>query len=911
MIVIPKVNLPALEIADQVNSTLFEKGRLVVTAPPGAGKSTILPLTILQGLDHGTGPTAGAQKTAVRQSDAAVPNAAGKILLLEPRRLAARQVAERIASLLGEEVGQTVGYRVRFETKVSARTRIEVLTEGILTRMLVADPGLEGVDVVIFDEFHERSLNSDLALALTRESMEILRPDLKILIMSATIDAAAICQALDAPLIESDGRIYPVTTIQCPETDAANAAEAVAHTIRQAHRENEGDILAFLPGEADIRRCAELLGTALGATMIHPLYGMLSPAAQKAAIAPSLPGQRKVVLATPIAETSITIEGVRSVVDSGLCRKMVFNPQNSLSHLETVRISKDMARQRAGRAGRTAPGSCYQLWSTASASRMEECRRPEILEADLSSMVLDIAAWGENHPERLQWLTPPPAASLANAADLLRLLGAIDEDGKITPHGKELSALPCHPRIAQMLVMARSAAGSTDIAVSYDAGLLTALAADIAAILEEKDPLSQTEKSSDITIRISELRKARRRDGGKSDSDRRGNTADRRGNTADRRWSRIATIAQQYRALAGGGVGNALASGGTGNAWRAGGTGIVLTAGGAPEDNSDPDPFMVGLLLAGAYPERIGHEMKDSFGRYQLSCGDLAQIDPADDMSAHEWIVASSMNLSPSGAGKVFLSAPVDPRDLLPMASVIENISWDSREGRAVARKEWRIGRLAVDSRPISEGNREKMIQVICEAARKEGTSMFDFSDAVGNLQRRVAAVGSWHHELGIPDLSTEAVLERASEWAPLYLGKATSKAEMKKIDMCQVLWGLLSYEQQCAVDELAPTHIKVPSGSRIRVEYRQGAEAPVLRVRLQECFGLMETPRIDKGSRPVLMELLSPGFKPVQLTQDLGSFWKGTYFEVRKELRRRYPKHAWPEDPTVPLPPRPRSTDK
>lgn len=857
MIVIPKVNLPVLEIADQVNSALSEKGRLVVTAPPGAGKSTILPLTILQGLekDHGT------------CSDEGTMIKAGKILMLEPRRLAARQVAERMASLLGEEVGQTVGYRVRFETKVSSKTRIEVLTEGILTRMLVSDPGLEGVEVVIFDEFHERSLNSDIALALTRESMDLLRPDLKILIMSATIDAQAICQAIDAPLLESNGRMYPVTTISCPETDASDVAEAVAHTIRRAHKENEGDILAFLPGEAEIRRCTELLGTALGGTMVLPLYGMLSPAAQKAAIAPSAPGSRKVVLATPIAETSITIEGVRSVVDSGLCRKMVFNPQNSLSHLETVRISRDMARQRAGRAGRTAPGSCYQLWSPASASRMEECRRPEILEADLSSMVLDIAAWGENHPERLQWLTPPPAASLSYACELLKLLGAIDNEGKITPHGKALSAMPCHPRIAQMLVMAKS-----NSEVGGGDGSAIALAADIAAVLEEKDPLSQTEKSSDISIRISELRKARRRDG----------------RVADRRWSRIATIAQQYRALAAG-----------------------------PEDNSDPDPFAIGLLLAGAYPERIGHEMKDSFGRYQLSCGDLALVEGSDDMSAHEWIVAASMNQAggagssvrsgngAGGAGRIFLAAPVDPKDLMPMATTFENISWDSREGRVVARKEWRIGRLCIDSRPISEGNKDRMTEVICEAARKEGTSMFDFSDAVGNLQRRVAAVAAWHHDLEIPDLSTEAVLARADEWVPLYLGKAVSKTEMKKIDMAQVLWGLLSYEQQCAVDSLAPTHIKVPSGNRIRVEYRQGAEAPVLRVRLQECFGLLETPCVDNGTRPVLMELLSPGFKPVQLTQDLHSFWQGTYFEVRKELRRRYPKHAWPEDPTVPLPPR------
>lgn len=822
MMELPGVNLPVLEIADEVNRLLEENGRLVVTAPPGAGKSTVLPITIMKGMedrDHGiSSPAAGT----------------GKILMLEPRRLAARGVAERMASILGEEVGQTVGYRVRFERKVSARTRIEVLTEGILTRMLIDDPGLEGVSTVIFDEFHERSLNSDLALALTRESMDLLRPDLRILVMSATLDAGPICQALDAPLLESRGRMFPVTTTYSNvEADASNAAETVAHAIRQAHRENEGDILAFLPGEADIRRCSELLGTLPGGTMILPLYGQLPPQEQRKAIAPSAPGSRKVVLATPIAETSITIEGVRTVVDSGLCRKLVFNPQNSLSHLETVRISRDMAGQREGRAGRTAAGSCYRLWSPATQARMEECRRPEILEADLSGMVLDIAAWGESHPERLRWLTPPPQGSLAGASELLKLLGATDSGGRITPHGRKLAALPCHPRIARMLVEAASAQQK-------------ALAADIAAVLEEKDPLSQSGKGSDISLRISELRKARR-------------------NGGDRRWNRIDTVARQYRALVH-----------------------------VPEDSSDPDPFAVGLLLCSAYPERIGREMKDSYGVYQLSCGDTVRMDGGDDMSAHGWIVAASMNQ------QVFLSAPVDPKDLLPMAHGFENISWDSRNGCVVARMEWRIGRLSVDSRPLAEGNRDRIVEVICEAARKEGTGMFDFSDAVGNLQRRVAAVRAWHHELEIPDLSTESVLERASEWVPLYIGKAVTKAEMKKIDLAQVLWGLLSYEQQCAVDRLAPTHIQVPSGNRIRVEYRQGAEAPVLRVRLQECFGLLDTPKVDNGTRPVLMELLSPGFKPVQLTQDLRSFWSGTYFEVRKELRRRYPKHAWPEDPSV-----------
>ncbi|MBQ9192759.1 MAG: ATP-dependent helicase HrpB [Bacteroidales bacterium] len=802
------------EVAGEVNRFLSERGGVVVTAPPGAGKSTLLPLTILEGLGDG-----------------------GSVLMLEPRRIAARQIAERMASLLGEPAGRTVGYRMRFGHCVSASTRIEVVTEGVLVRRLVDDPGLEGVSVVIFDEFHERSLTTDVALALVREARQVLRPDLKLVLMSATIDASSLCRELDLPLVESRGKMFPVEVLRGPDATAENAAEAVFRTVRQAHRDHEGDILAFLPGEADIRRCGELLGTSLGSTAVCPLYGMLSMADQRRAIAPSAPGQRKVVLATPIAETSLTIEGVRVVVDSGLCRKLVYDPQRGLSRLETVRISRDMADQRTGRAGRVAPGVCYRLWNLGTEQQMAPLRVPEILEADLAPTVLDIAAWGECRAERLAWLTPPPAYALQQARQLLLSLDAVDADGRIIPHGRQLAALPCHPRIAQMLLKA-------------DTPALKALATDIAALLEEKDQLAQETGEAGIDLRLKALREARR-------SRREG------------RWTRILRIAEQYRKMLQ-----------------------------VEEDNGLVDAFEAGMLLSAAFPERIAKAWKEGQGSFLLSTGDRAALDPADAWAACDWLAVGALHARPGGMGRIFLAAPLSETDLKPFARRRDIVAWDSRQGSVIARREFRIGQLLLSSQPLSDVPREEIVRVLCEAVRKEGLSLLDFSDGVQNLQRRVAAVAAWHPELELPDLGAEAVLSSAPEWLPLYLGRATTAAELRKIDLQAVLWALLTYPQQQAVDRLAPTHVTVPTGSRIRVEYRQGADAPVVRVRLQECFGLQDTPRVDDGRRPVLMELLSPGFKPVQLTSDLRSFWEDTYFEVRKELRRRYPKHAWPDDP-------------
>ena len=825
-------NLPAYQIADAVTQKLAESSNLVITAPPGAGKSTLLPLTILNACN-------------------------GKILMLEPRRLAARQIAERMASILGESVGKTVGYRIRFENKTSADTRIEVLTEGILTRMLVNDPTLDGVSIIIFDEFHERSINSDLAFALARQAQEIIRPDLKMVIMSATIDTTTICQTLQAPLIESQGKIFPVETVYASEDiNVCDMTQEMVATIAKAHYDHQGDILAFLPGQGEILKCEKLLNAIIdkagessadnmwAATTIYPLYGNLSPEKQRSAIAPSQEGRRKIVLATPIAETSLTIEGVRIVIDSGLCRKLVYDSRTGLSQLKTVRISKDMATQRKGRAGRVAEGICYRLWTQTSEHLMENQRCPEIEDADLSSMVLDIAAFGENKPECLPWFTLPPTANLLSAKNLLVSLKAIHEDGNITALGKKMASLPCHPRIARMMLNRNS----------------VALACDIAALLEEKDPMNES-SDTDIALRISILRSLRRK-------------------SNPGRWNRIAQIAQEYRRM------------------------LRIK-----EDNGEVDAEEVGNLIAQAYPERIAMAT-DNIGNFRMANGNMVFIDKSDPMSAEKWIAIASLNsagrnvsASSSDAGskgKVFLCAPLAVRDL-PFTEV-ENISWDCKAGMVKMQMEHRIGKLVIDSKPIQDADKQRLIDIICNATRKDGLSMFDWNENVQRLQRRVAKVSEWHPELAIPDFSTEKLLSAAADWLPFYLEDSgrvlTSISEMKKINLEEALWALIPYDMQQEIERLAPTHLRVPSGSNIRIDYRQGAEAPILSVRLQECFGMTETPTVNDGKQPLLMELLSPGFKPVQLTQDLHSFWQGTYFEVRKELKRRYPKHFWPDNP-------------
>lgn len=820
--------LPAATIASRLNQAVAEHGAVVVTAPPGAGKSTLLPLTLLDGLDSGD----------TRIS----PQRRQKVLLLEPRRLAARQIAARLSALLDEPVGATAGYRIRYESRVSDRTRIEVLTEGILARLAVDDPTLEGVGIIIFDEFHERSIHSDLALALVRQIQQLLRPDLRIVVMSATIDAGAICQSLQAPLIECEGRLFPVE-VRYAASDLAPSgiAQAVAETVYKASKNHAGDILAFLPGQGEITRCAELLSGALPGTDLCPLYGNLSPEQQRRAIEPSPAGSRKVVLATPIAETSLTIEGVRVVVDGGFCRTLAVEHRTGLSRLETVRVSRDMADQRAGRAGRVAEGVCYRLWTPAAQMRMDAQRTPEIESADLSSLLLEVVAFGEREVQSLPWLTPPPAAHVARARQLLTLLGAVDGAGGITPAGKRMAQFPCHPRIARMLLAAQEAGSQS-------------LACDIAALLEEKDPLSCDEAGTDITIRINMLREARsRRQPG--------------------RWCRVAQVAADYARMTH-----------------------------AAADNAPVAVEEAGPLLAFAYPERVAVSI-DDIGHYRLAGGDNLLLDRSDSMSAYPFLVAASLHVPTGGMGRAFLTAAVTKEALAPLASEREHLSWDTKQGCLLMQRERRIGKIVLAAALLRETSAERMAAALCDAVTREGLTMLDWNDAVQRLQRRIAQTAAWHPELALPDCSSEHLMASARDWLAPFLTDAsgrmrTTLAELRKIDLCAAIWALLSYEQQQAVDRLAPSHVTVPTGSRIRIDYRQGSNAPVLSVRLQECFGLTDTPRVDEGRQPVLMELLSPGFKPVQLTQDLRSFWQNTYFEVRKELKRRYPKHSWPDNP-------------
>ncbi len=799
--------LPIGQVAQDVNLALRSHPAVVVTAPPGAGKSTLLPLTIHKALAQGE----------------------GKVVLLEPRRVAARQIAERMAQMTGTAVGDLVGYRVRFESKVSANTGIEVLTEGILTRMMVSDPTLDGISTIIFDEFHERGIITDTALALALETQRTIRPDLKIVVMSATIDATSICQEFKAPLIESQGKMFDVEVSYGDEATVRNCAEVVAATVCKAWRETEGSILAFLPGEGEIAKCAEMLeGSFPHSTVLYPLYGRLSSKEQREAIAPPKSGERKIVLATPIAETSITIEGVTVVVDSGFCRTMAYDPRCALEHLETVRISMDMARQRTGRAGRVSAGRCYRLWSKASEARMRECREPEITTADLTSLVLDVAAWGGGDIEKLPWLTPPPHGNVHRAEELLVSLGAIDDKHRITPHGEALAKLPCHPRIAQMLIKAEGNAQK-------------ALAADIAALLEERDPLSK-ENDADINLRIMELRRARQRQ-------------------TLGKWRRTVMTAEQYRRMIG-----------------------------AKEDNRDIPPCESGMLIATAYPERVAMLQHD--GTYKLANGERASLDPADNLHAYELLAVATADR------KIFLASPVDKDGISHLAKECERVAWDNGLGRVTAVREWRVGRIVLDVKPLDAVSREEAENIVVQVIKNEGRSLLNLSDAFHGLQRRITVCSSWHPELALPDVTTDGLLNRADEWLPMYSGGAVSAAGLKKIDMAAVLWAQLSYEQQKEVDRLAPSHVTVPTGSRIRIDYREGSDAPVVSVRLQECFGMTDTPRVDNGTRPLLMELLSPGFKPVQLTKDLHSFWSDAYFEVRKEMRRRYPKHYWPDSP-------------
>lgn len=809
-----KIDLPIVESIPAIQNNFVEDNTQIVNAPPGAGKSTLLPLAFL-----------------------GQPWLEGKkIMMLEPRRLAARTVANRMADLLSEKTGKTVGFRIRFENKTSDQTKIEVLTEGILTRMIHSDNSLEEVGLVIFDEFHERSIHADVALALCREAQQVLRPDLKILIMSATLNMPQLSNLLQCPVVKSKGRQYEVDIKYTGDTDIMLLPELAARVITQAVKENDGDALVFFPGQGEIRKCEEILRRKLKGFMIHTLYGQLPHGKQMAAIMPDKKGKRKVVLATSIAETSLTIEGIKIVVDTGYGRTSKFDQKSSLSRLQTIRISKDSADQRAGRAGRLSAGACYRMWSKATQDRLEAHGNPEIMETDLSSLALDLAKWGIVDSNQLTWLTPPPSGTMKRAMDSLHELQAL-ENGRITPHGELMHSLPCHPRIAHMLLEAESQS-------------LLYLAADIAALIEERDPLGP-ESGIDINERITVLRRQREE------------------NRLGRKFGRIEKIASSYRAL------------------------FQLDE----ANNTVVDPFETGLLLAQAYPERIAFARPGNNAQFKLSNGKIAMAGHRDDLAHEPWLAIAHMDAR-EGMGKIFMASPLNPKDLAPMVKTLEVIKWDTKDGGLIANKELRIGSIVLQSVPLPDPDTKNLEQAICDAIKSEGQHLLNWDEGVKQWQNRVLSLRKWNPKDKWPDVSITTLVATNEEWIRPYLVQIKKPEDLKKIDLQEILHHHLPFELQSELNRLAPAMIEVPSGSQVKIQYFKDGTPPVLAVRLQEVFGMMETPRVNKGQVNVLMHLLSPGFKPVQVTSDLPSFWNEAYFEVRKDLKRRYPKHSWPEDP-------------
>ncbi|WP_268033926.1 ATP-dependent helicase HrpB [Algoriphagus sp. PAP.12] len=806
-------DLPVSEIIPSVKKALSDSNSLIVQAPPGAGKSTLLPLALL--------------KEKWLQGK--------KVLMLEPRRLATKSIATRMASMLGEEVGKTIGYRIRFESRISTETRLEVITEGILTRMMHSDNELSDVGLVIFDEFHERNLHSEVALALCREVQQVLRPDLRILLMSATINSEELSQLLEAPVIESKGRQYPVEVNYLNPVDEYHIGEDTARVISSLAKSHEGDFLVFLPGQGDIKKAESILRKSLPEDQILPLYGQLSPGEQNRAIQPNPTGKRKVVLSTDIAETSLTIEGVKVVVDSGFAKSNRFDPRSGLSKLELHRISQDSADQRSGRAGRLTAGHAYRLWNKGVQNQLQEFRTPELMEADLTGLVLDMMAWGKSDIREMTWLTPPPKGNLALAEKTLESLDAINEDG-LTEHGKEIHSLPCHPRIAHMLLYAEE-------------HNILGLGTDIAAIIEERDPLGP-DAGVDLNLRIEALRRFRSR-----------------GHSIPR-IKKIEKVAQQYRRL------------------------FKIEA-----ENSPVDPWQTGILLAYAYPERIASARPGNNAQFQLANGKIAQIGHRDDLAHESWLAVAEVDAR-DGMGKIWSAAPLNPKDLMPLVKTKEVFEWDRKKGGLIALTEVRIGAIILGSRPLKNYSSEKAQQAILEAIKEEGEFLLSFDDQVMQLIHRVNSLRIWNQDDRLPNWSISGLCESASEWISPYLTNIQKNEDLLKINLKEILTHSLDYELQQELNKLTPAKLEVPSGSMIQIQYRKDGDIPLLSVRLQELFGMTETPRVNQGKTPLLIELLSPGFKPVQLTQDLKSFWENGYFEVKKELKRRYPKHEWPEDP-------------
>jgi ATP-dependent helicase HrpB len=809
-------SLPIDDVLPRLRAELARKNRAILVAPPGAGKTTRVPLALLDEAFVG----------------------AGRIMVLEPRRLAARAAAARMATTLGERVGETVGLRVRMEAEISAKTRIEVVTEGVFTRMILDDPALEGVSAVLFDEFHERSLDADLGLALALDAQQGLREDLRLVVMSATLDGARVASLLgDAPLIESEGRAFPVETRYVGRDPRARIEDEVAKIAIEALAAERGSLLVFLPGQAEIMRTAALLEARVKdpAIDIAPLYGAMDRAAQDLAVAPARSGRRKVVLATSIAETSLTIEGVRVVIDSGLARVPRFEPDIGVTRLETQRISKAGADQRRGRAGRTEPGVCYRLWEAAANGGLAPFAQPEILSADLSGFVIDLAAWGVVDPATLAFLDPPPPPALNEARILLKAIGAIDEAGRITEEGKAIARLALPPRIARMVIEAAR-------------GDAADLASRVAVVLTERGLGGD---GADLANRLDRFAQDR------------------------------SPRAEDARRLA------------RGLARRA--KGLVVRA-------DKPRGVDVGPLLAFAFPERIA-KARGKRGEFLMANGRAAAVEPQDALSGASYLAVGEI-VGRAAATRILLAAPLSLEEVESVAGgaieTVEEVAFDPRSGSLRARRRRRLGALTLAEQNLAVPGDEASASVLAAGLVALGIARLPWSKSLKQWRDRVlflrrAGDPAW------PDVSDEA-LGASAEWlAPYLLGK-TSLAEVSEEDLAQALHASIPYALSRRLDAEAPTHFIAPTGSAIPVDY-EAEGGPAIALRVQELFGLADHPSLAGGRAPLTLHLLSPAHRPIQITRDLPGFWRGSWAAVKTEMRGRYPRHVWPDDPAAAAP--------
>ena len=822
--------LPIASVIPQVLSTLCVQDTLILEAPPGAGKTTFLPLALLdqEWIQH------------------------KKIIMLEPRRLAAKAAAERMASQLGEKVGITIGYRVKLESCVSQQTRIEVVTEGILTRMLQSDPSLSDYGLVIFDEYHERSLNADLGLALTLEGRTLFRDEepLKLLIMSATLDGSRIATLLnDAPVIRSEGKSYPVEAFYYPKDKHTYIEDHVTQIVLQALKEQTGSLLVFLPGQLEIRRVerqllSQINNTSSSPIFICPLYGDLSLKQQRQAIEPTAEGARKIVLATRIAETSLTIEGISTVIDSGQSRESRFDPNTGMNRLYTRTLTQSEATQRAGRAGRLAPGVCYRLWSKDKQNQLIPFSPAEITQADLSPLALQLLCWGVNDPNELCWLDPPPLGAFQQAQDLLHRLGAIDTHGKLTAHGEKLASLPAHPRIGHMLIR------------GAELGLLSQ-ACQIAALLSERDPLSRA--SSDLELRLNWLTVK----------------------PAENRfiWQRIHQQAKHYQRAC---------------------QQLPLTC--KPVSQTEHTKW-IGLLVAFAYPDRIAEQRSGRHLSYRLSNGRAAYLNASDSLHKYTLLaIAQNSGHVDKKEDRITLAAYLQPelleRYMSDSIQIEEVLEWHPQEQRLISEQQHSIGQLVLKKTPLDSPSPEAVALVIQDVIKQQGLQVLPWNDEINYWKLRVMFLHQAYSSVEDnpwPDLSDTWLTDNLADWLGPYLTDVRHIKHLKKLNLKKILESLLPWPLPQQLNQLAPERYAVPSGSHIRIDYSENP--PVLAVKLQEMFGCTDTPNIANGIA-LKLHLLSPAQRPLQVTQDLKSFWEHVYPEVKKDMKGRYPKHPWPDDP-------------